>query len=309
MPYVTTDDDTQLYVKEWGPEDGEPVVLIHGWPLNADSWDDVANDLAGAGYRTIAYDRRGFGRSDQPWEGYDYDTLADDLDAVLDGCAGEHPATLVGFSMGGGEVARYLSRHGTTKVARAALIASVVPYMLKTDDNPDGVPQAQFDSMKAQIREDRFAFLQTFAKTFYGVGIFSKPVSDGVLDATFAMAITGGQWPTLACLNAFATTDFRGDTAAFTVPTLILHGTGDQTVPIDTSARTAAKLISGAQLIEYDGAPHGLLATHKSEVMRDLLDFLRGRGSNDRQAMFGSPQETVVGEGTIGAVPTLQPLM
>jgi non-heme chloroperoxidase len=309
MPYVSTDDDSELYVKTWGPEDGDPVVLIHGWPLNADSWDDVALDLANAGYRTIAYDRRGFGRSDQPWEGYDYDTLADDLDAVIDDFAGGQPVTLVGFSMGGGEVARYLSRHGTDKVARAALVASVVPYMLKTENNPDGVPQAQFDTMKAQIREDRFAFLQTFAQGFYGVGIFTKPVSDGVLDATFAMAVTGGQWPTLACLDAFAATDFRGDMSAFTVPTLILHGTGDQTVPIDTSGRQAAKMITGAQLIEYDSAPHGLLATHKAEVTRDLLAFLGGADGSERQALFGDGQETVVAEMPMGSAPTLQPLI
>ncbi len=287
MPYVTTRDDAKLYVKQWGA--GRPVVLIHGWPLNADSWDDVALDLAGAGYRTIAYDRRGFGRSDQPWEGYDYDSLADDLASVLDHCDA-HDATLVGFSMGGGEVARYLSRHGAAKVHSAALIASVVPFMLQTDDNPGGVPQAQFDTMKEQIREDRFAFLQTFAKQFYGVGFFDKPVSQGVLDATFQMAVMGGQWPTLACLNSFATTDFRPDTAAFTVPTLIVHGTADQTVPIDTAARAAAKLIPHARLIEYDGAPHGLLATHKHDVVRDLLAFLRGQ---DRETA-GAHEEAFV---------------
>ena len=284
MPYVTTKDDAKLYVKTWGS--GRPVVLIHGWPLNADSWDDVALGLAGAGFKTIAYDRRGFGRSDQPWQGYDYDTLADDLACVIDQCADGGSTSLVGFSMGGGEVARYLARHGATKVANAALIASVVPFMIQRDDNPGGVPHDVFDTMKEAIHDDRFAFLQSFAKQFYGVGLLSKPVSQGVLDATFAMAIMGGQWPTLGCLNAFATTDFRPDCAAFTVPTLIIHGTSDQTVPIDTSSRAAARLIPHAQLVEYEGAPHGLLATHKTEVTRDLIAFLNG-------AALNRPQETL----------------
>ncbi len=274
MPYVTTRDDTKLFYKQWGT--GKPVILIHGWPLNADSWDDVALGLAGAGYRAIAYDRRGFGRSDQPWDGYDYDTLADDLAAVIDETAeGEKPA-IVGFSMGGGEVARYLSNHGSAKVSHAALIASIVPILGQRGDNPDGVPQSALDDMKAQITEDRYGFLPTFFKTFYGVGFLTKPVSQGVLDASFASAVMAGQWPTLACMTAFATTDFRADCASFDVPTLILHGTNDQTVPIDTSARAAAKLIAQAQIVEYDGAPHGLLATNRHDVIRDLTAFLGG---------------------------------
>ena len=289
MPYVTTNDDAMLYVKTWGS--GRPVVLIHGWPLNADSWDDVALGLAGAGFRTIAYDRRGFGRSDQPWQGYDYDTLADDLACVIDQCAGGEAGSLVGFSMGGGEVARYLSRHGTASVTSAALISSIVPFMMQRDDNPDGVPHDVFDTMKEQIHDDRFAFLQAFAKQFYGVGFFAKPVGQGVLDAAFAMAIQGGQWPTLACLNAFATTDFRTDCAAFTVPTLIVHGTADANVPIDASSRHAARLIPHAQLIEYDGAPHGVLATHKAELTRDLIAFLNGGLSG---AGLDRPKETLV---------------
>ena len=306
MPYVSTDDETDLYIKEWGPLDGPPVVLIHGWPLNADSWDDVANTLAEEGFRTIAYDRRGFGRSEQPWEGYDYDTLADDLAAVIDQCDAEG-AAIVGFSMGGGEVARYLSRHGTQNVSRAALIASVVPYMLKTDDNPDGVPEAQFEGMDKAIREDRFAFLQSFAKMFYGVGVFTKPVSQGVLDATFAMAVMGSQRSTLQCMEAFARTDFRADCAAFDLPTLIIHGTGDQTVPIDTSARHAAKLIPHATLLEYDGGPHGLLATHKDEIVRDLTTFLRGMDQEHEVA--GSVDDAPLPEASVNAVPGLQPMM
>ncbi|MBA3898251.1 MAG: alpha/beta hydrolase [Sphingomonadaceae bacterium] len=274
MPYVTTRDDTRLYYKSWGS--GRPVVLIHGWPLNADSWDDVALGLAGAGFRAIAYDRRGFGRSDQPWDGYDYDTLADDLVTVIEGTCGGEQAAIAGFSMGGGEVARYLAKHGTAKVGHAALISSVVPFMLKRDDNRDGVDPSVFDGMKEGIGDDRTAFMQTFGKMFYGVGFIEKPVSQGVLDWTFQMAMMGGLWPTLACANAFATTDFRPDTAAFDLPTLILHGTGDETVPIDTGGRAAAKRIPHARLIEYDGAPHGLLATNKAEVTRDLVNFLNG---------------------------------
>ncbi len=293
MPHVTARDDTKLYVKEWGS--GQPVVLIHGWPLNADSWDDVALGLAGAGFRAIAYDRRGFGRSDQPWEGYDYDTFADDLACVIDQCADGQPVSLVGFSMGGGEVARYLSRHGAGKVVSAALVSSVVPFMRKRDDNPGGVPHDVFDAMKQQIHDDRFGFLQTFAKQFYGVGFFAKPVSQGVLDAAFAMAVMGGQWPTLACLNAFATTDFRPDCAAFTVPTLIVHGTGDTTVPIDPTARHAAQLIPHAQLIEYDGAPHGVLATHKTELTRDLIAFLAAaKVDGDQGTIVTSPAPTAL---------------
>jgi non-heme chloroperoxidase len=275
MPYVTAADETELYVKEWGPSDGRPVILIHGWPLNADSWDDVALGLANAGFRAIAYDRRGFGRSDQPWEGYNYDTLADDLAAVIEQCDADD-AAIVGFSMGGGEVARYLLKHGTGSVRQAALISSVVPFMLKTDDNPHGVDPSVFDGMTEGMKDDRAAFMQTFAKGFFGVGFLTSPVSDAVLDAFFQSAMMAGLHPTLACAKAFAMTDFRADTAAFTIPTLIIHGTSDQTVPIDSSAREAAKLISHARLVEYDGAPHGVLVTHKADVLRDLLAFLNG---------------------------------
>jgi non-heme chloroperoxidase len=275
MPYVTAADDTELYVKEWGPADGRPVILIHGWPLNADSWDDITLGLANAGFRAIAYDRRGFGRSDQPWDGYDYDTLADDLASVIEQCDAED-AAIVGFSMGGGEVARYLSKHGTAGVSQAVLISSVVPYMLKTADNPDGVDQSVFDGMTEGMKDDRAAFMQNFAKGFFGVGFLKAPVSDAVLDGFFQSAMMAGLHPTLGCAKAFATTDFRPDLAAFTIPTLIIHGTSDQTVPIAPSAREAAKGIPHAKLIEYDGAPHGVLVTHKAAVLRDLLALLNG---------------------------------
>lgn len=272
MPYATAGDGTKLYFKELGQ--GRPVVLIHGWPLNADSWDAVAVPLAEAGNRVIAYDRRGFGRSDQPWNGYDYDTFADDLASVLAETGISSGAALVGFSMGGGEIARYLTRHGAQAVDRVALIGSIVPYVLKTDTNPDGVPQATFDGMEEQMRDDRAAFFQTFFRSFYGVGMISQPVSNAVIEHSFQMAMMAGLRPTLAAAKAFSTTDFRDDLAAFTVPTLIIHGTADQTVPIDPTARAAAAAIPGSTLIEYDGSAHGLAATDRERLTNDLLAFL-----------------------------------
>jgi len=274
MSTIETRDGTVLHVKQWG--EGRPVILLHGWPLSADSWDDHALRIAEAGMKAIAYDRRGFGRSGQAWAGYDYDTLADDLADVI-AATGAENAALVGFSMGGGEVARYMSRHGGRNVRQAALIASVVPYMLRTADNPDGTPQATFDEIEAGIREDRARFFAQFFRSFYGVGIFEHPVSQEVLDWSVNQSMLAGLHPTLACARAFATTDFRGDLAAFSVPTLIVHGTKDDTVPIDPAGRAAARGISGSRLIEYEGAPHGLLATHKEDITRDLLAFLMER--------------------------------
>ena len=274
MPYIKTRDDVDLYVKDWGS--GRPVVLLHGWPLNADSWDDQALALAEAGHRVIAYDRRGFGRSGQPWTGYDYDTLADDLAQVLE-ATGARDATLAGFSMGGGEVARYMSRHAGKDVNGAALIASVVPYLLKDDSNPDGIDGSVFDDqIKRPILEDRAAFLGTFAKQFYGVGYISRPVSQQVLQHFEYMAMQAGLKGMLDCVDAFGKTDFRPDLAAFDVPTLIIHGTADQTVPIGPSARAAAQGIANAELIEYDGEPHGLNVTAKNRLTRDLLAFIGG---------------------------------
>ncbi len=272
MPYITTRDNTRLYVKDWGS--GRPVILIHGWPLSADTWDEAATAIANAGFRAIAYDRRGFGRSDQPWNGYNYDTLADDLAAVI-AETGANNATIVGFSMGGGEVARYMSRHGGRNVAQAALISSVVPYMLKTPDNPNGVDQATFDQITASLKEDRAHFFTSFFRDFYGVGLMSHPVSDEVIEWSRNVALLASFNATLSCANAFATTDFRPDLAAFTVPTLIVHGTADTIVPIDTSARQAASSLPSATLIEYEGGPHGLFATHKDRLANDLLAFLQ----------------------------------
>jgi non-heme chloroperoxidase len=272
MPYIKTRDGTDLYVKDWGS--GRPVILTHGWPLDADSWDAQALALAEAGFRAIAYDRRGFGRSSQPWDGYNYDTLADDLADVIEQ-TGARDATIVGFSMGGGEVARYMSRHDGRNVVAAGLVASVVPYMLQTDDNPNGVDEGTFQQMRDGIRSDRANFFRkTFVPGFYGVGYISSPVSEEVLDHSTALALQAGLRPTLACLDAFAYTDFRPDLAAFRVPTLIVHGTKDQTVPIDASGRQAAKGIASAQLVEYDGAPHGLNVTEQDRLSNDLITFL-----------------------------------
>ncbi len=271
MPYVKTKDSTDIYVKDWGS--GRPVVLLHGWPLNADSWDDHALALANAGYRVIAYDRRGFGRSGQPWDGYDYDTLSDDLADVLE-ATGASDATIVGFSMGGGEVARYMSRHGGRGVVKAGLISSIVPFVLQTDDNPDGVPPDMIEQIKAGILKDRPNFFATFFQQFYGVGLITSPVSQELLDWTMMMALHAGLKPTLACVDAFARTDFRSELSAFRVPTLIVHGTSDKTVPIDPTGRAAAAGIAQGELIEYDGAPHGLTATHEDRLTADLLAFL-----------------------------------
>lgn len=271
MPLVKTKDGRHLYTKDWG--DGPPIVLIHGWPLSADSWDDVAVMLAEAGHRVIAYDRRGFGRSSQPWSGYDYDTLADDLAAVITQ-TGVQDATLVGFSMGGGEVARYMRRHDGRSVSKAVLIASVLPYLQKTADNPDGLDPAVFDQMAKDLREDRPRFLEGFFKSFFGIGLLSRPVSDGMLQWAWTMAMQAGARPTQACATAFAGTDFRADLSSFTVPTLLIHGTDDATVPIDASSRRAVREIPGAVLVELDGAPHGLFATHRDRLAAELVAFV-----------------------------------
>lgn len=271
MNTVETPDHTRLYVKDWG--EGPPVVLIHGWPLSADSWDDQAMAMAEAGHRVIAYDRRGFGRSTQPWNGYDYDTLADDLATVIQQ-TGAHDATLVGFSMGGGEVARYMARHRGQSVAKCALISSILPFRLKTDDNPAGTEAAAFDKTALALNTDRAQFFSGFFKTFFGEDTEDRPVSAELLEWARGVALQASLKATIECMRSFSSTDFRGDLAAFTVPTLIVHGTQDNTVPIAASSRIAAKGIAQSTLIEYDGAPHGLFATDKERLTGDLLAFL-----------------------------------
>ena len=276
MPYLTTTDKTRLYYKDWGQ--GTPVIFIHGWPLTADSWDDQAMAVANAGYRAISYDRRGFGRSSQPWSGFDYDTLSDDLAQLIEQTVARE-VVLVGFSMGGGEVARYLSRHRAKSVSKVALISSVVPCMLKSADNPDGTEAAVFEEMARRIRTDRTAFFAGFFKDFYGVSLLAHPVGQEMLVWTQSLAMQASLRATLECAKSFSSTDFSADLAAFRVPTLIIHGTEDQTVPIKASGRAAARAIAQSTLIEYEGAPHGMLATHKQRVSSDLLGFLRSGSS------------------------------
>jgi len=284
MPMIEARDGTRLYVKSWG--EGRPVVLIHGWPLSGDSWDPISHALAERGYQAIAYDRRGFGRSDQPSGGYDYDTFADDLAAVIEQCASGREAALVGFSMGGGEIARYLSRHGGKGVNRVALISSVVPYMAKTDDNPNGVPAETFQQMSEGMRKDRAHFFSDFFRDFYGVGFLGHPVSDEVVRHSWMTAMMAGLRPTLLAAQAFATTDFRPDLAAFTLPTLVLHGTADKTVPIEATAHEVVRAVPHAQLVEYPGDAHGLLAIRPERVIEDLTAFFEDRPVDEPQEVL-----------------------
>ena len=272
MPFIKADDGTQLYYKDWGS--GPPVVLIHGWPLDADMWEYQAPTLAQAGFRVIAYDRRGFGRSDQPWMGYDYNTLADDLKAVID-TLGLKSTSLVGFSMGGGEIARYMSRAGGVNVSKAVLVSSVTPYMLKTADNPEGVDRSIFEGMIAGLKKDRANFLTGFSKGFFGVGMLSSPVSSDLIQWTGNLAMLASPSATIACVTAFGETDFRADMGAFKVPTLVIHGDSDQTVPFDSSGKRAAAMINRAELKVYEGAPHAIPFTHAERLSQDLLAFLR----------------------------------
>ncbi|MFN6972372.1 MAG: alpha/beta fold hydrolase [Rheinheimera sp.] len=272
MSYFTTSDQQQLYYKDLG--EGPLVVFIHGWPLSSDSWDEIAMLVAASGYRTIAYDRRGFGRSSQPWRSYDYNRLTDDVAELLVHVGAEH-ATLVGFSMGGGEVARYMSRHQRKNVSKAVLISSILPFRLQTHDNPTGTPPELFAKTAQAIKTDRPHFLQGFFKDFFGMSMLSQPVSYEVLEWMRSIALQAGVHSTLGCLDAFSGTDFRPDLAAFTLPTLIIHGSDDKTVPIESSAYLTAAAIHHATFLEYQDAPHGLFATHRERLVQDLLYFLK----------------------------------
>ena len=271
MPFLKTRDGTKIRYKELGT--GRSVILIHGWPLSADSWDPVMIALKDAGMRAIAYDRRGFGRSDHAATGYDYNTFADDLADLIGHLGLDSNIGLAGFSMGGGEVARYLSRHGGKGVSAVALIGSVVPYMLKTDDNPDGVPQEVFDQMTAGMQKDHRHFFTAFFKDFYGDGWVKSAVSQEEKDWAWMTAMQAAKWAILGAAGAFAGTDFRPDLPHFKVPTLVIHGTDDRTVPIDATARQVAAKVPGAQLIEYEGEAHGIFATQTERLSKDLVSF------------------------------------
>ncbi|WP_431822981.1 alpha/beta fold hydrolase [Burkholderia sp. F1] len=272
MSMFTTRDGVSLYYKDWGA--GLPVVFIHGWPLNADMWDVQMVHLASHGFRCIAYDRRGFGRSDQPWSGYDYDTLADDLAALLD-TLDLNDVMLVGFSMGGGEVARYISRHGTKRIAKAVLLGSVTPLIARRDDHREGVDIAVFDGIRAGILADRAAFLEQFWPLFTGSNRAGSTISREALDWTTSMALQAGLKGTLDCVRAFSETDFRADLGKFDVPTLVIHGDDDQTVPLALTGAVAAKRVPRATLSVYEGAPHALYLTHAGRLNDDLLAFVR----------------------------------
>lgn len=273
MPFIETNDKTSIYYKDWGS--GRPVVLIHGWPVNAEMWEYQQAALAEAGYRVVAYDRRGFGRSSQPWSGYDYDTMASDLATLMD-TLDLRDATLVGFSMGGGEVARYMSKYGAQgRVRSTVLVGAVTPFLLKTDDNPDGVPQEVFDGIVRGIKEDRPAFFRTFAKSFFGVSVIKHPVSAEILEWNQMLTLMASPRATTECVHAWSSTDFRADLKALKVPTLIIHGDSDQTVPKAVSADKAAKLVPHAQVKIYEGGPHGLYVSHKEQLNADLLGFLK----------------------------------
>jgi pimeloyl-ACP methyl ester carboxylesterase len=261
----------QLFYEEMGT--GQPVVFIHGWPSSHEMWEYQMTEIAGRGFRCIAYDRRGFGKSDKPWDGYDYDTLAGDLKSVIDELD-LNDVILIGFSMGGGEVVRYLSRYGSDKISKVVLVSSVVPYMLKTNDNPDGVPAEMFEQMAETMKEDRPAFLDGFGKTFFGVGILSKPVSEPLLHWANTLTLRASLRATLECMRSFSETDFRNDMKAVTLPTLIIHGDADKTVPIKPTSEQAAKMISQARYMVYEGAPHGLFISHKEKLNADLLEFI-----------------------------------
>ena len=254
---------------------GTPVVFIHGWPLSKEMWEYQTVPLAQQGIRCITYDRRGFGKSSRPWTGYDYDTLASDLKALLDQLDLQD-VTLVGFSMGGGEVVRYFSKYGGARVTKAVLISSVTPYMLKTEDNPEGTPEDVFNDMTKQMKDDRIAFLDAFGKGFYGVSFMSKPVSTPFLEWHRMLAAVASPKATLDCAAAFSHTDFRNEMSSVTVPTLIIHGDADKTVPMKAAGDMSAKLIPNNQYLVYEGAPHGLFYTHKEQLNTDLVNFIFG---------------------------------
>jgi non-heme chloroperoxidase len=275
MPTITTTDGTEIYYKDWGA--GQPVVFSHGWPLNADAWDDQAFFVASNGYRAVAHDRRGHGRSGQPWNGNDMDTYAGDLAELMDQLD-LRDAVLVGHSTGGGEVVRYLGRHGSSRVAKAVTVGAVPPLMLKTDANPGGTPIEAFDAIRQGVLADRSQFYKDLSAPFYGANRPGSTVSQGLRDSFWAMSILVGLKGAYDCVKAFSETDMTEDLKKIDIPFLIIHGDDDQIVPIDDSAKLSVQLVKGATLKIYPGAPHGLANTtaYKDTLNSDLLAFIRG---------------------------------
>jgi non-heme chloroperoxidase len=270
---ITVSDGTRIYYKDWGS--GQPVVFSHGWPLSADAWEDQMVFLGLHGYRCIAHDRRGHGRSSQPWNGNEMDTYADDL-AALTKALDLHDAIHVGHSTGGGEVARYIGRHGTARVAKAVLIGAVPPLMLKTAANPAGTPIDAFDAMRAAVLGDRSQFFKDLTVPFYGANRSGAKVSQGVRDAFWMQGMQAGFKGVIDCIKAFSETDFTEDLKRIDVPTLIMHGDDDQIVPIGASAMLSAKLVKGSTLKVYPGFSHGMCTVNKDKINEDLLAFIRG---------------------------------
>jgi non-heme chloroperoxidase len=271
MPTITTKDGTEIYYKDWGK--GQPIVFSHGWPLSADAWEDQMIFLAARGYRCIAHDRRGHGRSGQPWDGNDMDTYADDL-AELVTTLDLRGAIHIGHSTGGGEVTRYIGRYGTGRVAKAVLISAVPPLMLKTETNPAGLPIEVFDQLRASVLHDRAQFFKDLSLPFYGFNRPGAKISDGLRDSFWLQGMLCGHKAAFDCIKAFSETDLTEDLKRFDVPTLILHGDDDQIVPIIASALLSSKVVKGATLKVYSGAPHGMPSTLKDRVNEELLAFI-----------------------------------
>lgn len=275
MPYIKVgkEKEVDLYFKDWGS--GQPIVFSHGWPLTADSWEAQMFFLASKGFRCIAHDRRGHGRSSQPWDGNEMNTYADDLATLIEKLDLKD-AVLIGFSTGGGEVARYIGRHGTKRVAKAILVSAVPPLMLKTPDNPIGLPLDVFDGIRAGSVADRSQLYKDLASgPFFGFNRPGAKASQGMVDSFWMQGMMGGHKNTYDCIKAFSETDFTEDLKKFDVPTLVIHGDDDQIVPIDAAGRSSAKIVKDAKLIVYPGAPHGITDTHKDKLNADLLEFIK----------------------------------
>ena len=292
MSKITTRDGTTIFYKDWGL--GQPVVFSHGWPLNADAWDDQMFFFASNGYRAIAHDRRGHGRSMQTWNGNDMDTYADDLAALVEELDLRN-AIHIGHSTGGGEVARYIGRHGTERVAKAVLVGAVPPGMLKTAKNPEGVPIEAFDQIRAGVKTDRSQFYKDLSAPFYGANRPGSAVSQGVRDAFWLMSMQAGFPAAYDCIKAFSESEFTDDLKKFDVPTLVIHGDDDQIVPITVGGLRSSRMIKGATLKIYKGAPHGLMTTHKEQFNTDLLEFTRQQpqaAASARREASTAPTET-----------------